>query len=153
MNDRDLLILKYLHTFNNITKTANALFISQPALTARIKQLEQELGTKLIYSSNKGIYLTATGLEAAAFAQDADRQTDPQQGRAGDPADLLVEGRKLDVGLTPDLGMVRAPSAAGQAEHRQAAQCGQGEAAAGRRMRPGRDACRVLPGIHDRSLP
>ena len=45
MDDRDLLILKYLAEFKNITKTANALFISQPALTKRIQQLEKELGT------------------------------------------------------------------------------------------------------------
>ena len=70
MNERDLLILKYLHEFKNITKTANALFISQPALTARIKQLERELNTTLLHSSNKGIFLTSTGMEAAVFADD-----------------------------------------------------------------------------------
>ncbi len=48
MTERDFLILKYLSEFQNITKTAEALFISQPALTARIKQLELELDTKLI---------------------------------------------------------------------------------------------------------
>jgi len=76
LTERDLLILKYLKEFGNITKTANALFISQPALTARIKQLEQELGTKLMHSSNKGVYLTPTGLEAAAFADDILRRFD-----------------------------------------------------------------------------
>ena len=70
MNERDLLILKYLHEFKNITKTANALFISQPALTARIKQLDRELNTTLLHSSNKGIFLTSTGMEAAVFADD-----------------------------------------------------------------------------------
>ena len=50
------------HEFKNITKTANALFISQPALTARIKQLERELNTTLLHSSNKGIFLTSTGM-------------------------------------------------------------------------------------------
>lgn len=29
MDDRDLLILKYLNEFKNVTKTANALFVSQ----------------------------------------------------------------------------------------------------------------------------
>ena len=95
MNDRDLLILKYLHTFNNITKTANALFISQPALTARIKQLEQELGTKLIYSSNKGIYLTATGLEAAAFADEELQRLDDFKLRIQAMEDETVGSLKL----------------------------------------------------------
>jgi DNA-binding transcriptional LysR family regulator len=71
MNDRDLLILKYLYEFKNITKTANALFISQPALTIRIKHIEAELNTALICSNNKGIYLTPAGLEAASFAEGA----------------------------------------------------------------------------------
>ena len=70
MDDRDLLILRYLNEFKNITKTANALFISQPALTKRIKQLEKELDTHLIESSNKGIRLTPTGLEVASFADE-----------------------------------------------------------------------------------
>ena len=42
MNEQDLLLIKYLHQFNNITKTANALFISQPALSARIKRIEKD---------------------------------------------------------------------------------------------------------------
>ncbi|MCI6285313.1 LysR family transcriptional regulator [Acidaminococcus fermentans] len=76
MDDRDLLILKYLAEFKNITKTANALFISQPALTKRIQQLEKELGTHLIRSTNKGIALTPTGMETAAYADEALRHYD-----------------------------------------------------------------------------
>jgi DNA-binding transcriptional LysR family regulator len=71
MDERDLLIIKYLSIFKNITSTANALFISQPALTRRIKQIERDLHTKLIISSNKGIQLTPTGLEAVAFAEES----------------------------------------------------------------------------------
>lgn len=71
MDNRDLLILKYLSDFKNITKTANALFMSQPALTKRIKHMEKELNTQLVESSNKGITLTPTGIEAALFADDA----------------------------------------------------------------------------------
>ncbi len=70
VNERDFLILKYLNEFSNITKTANALFISQPALTSRIKHLEKELNTKLVHTTNKGVLLTSTGLEAAVFADE-----------------------------------------------------------------------------------
>lgn len=76
LNERDLLILKYLNEFANITKTANALFISQPALTSRIKHLEKELGTKLVLSTNKGIQLTPTGMEAAVFADEMLKKID-----------------------------------------------------------------------------
>ena len=76
MDERDLLLIKYLHEFKNITKTANALFISQPALTARIKRIEKALGAKLIQSSNRGIYLTPVGLEMAEYADGALKRID-----------------------------------------------------------------------------
>lgn len=60
MDERDYLILKYLSRFKNITKTANALFMSQPALTRRIKQMSVELGSELIQSTNKGVQLNRT---------------------------------------------------------------------------------------------
>ena len=68
MDERDLLIMKYLRNFKNITKTANALFLSQPALTRRLKKLSKELNTQLLQSTNQGIQLTPAGLETSAFA-------------------------------------------------------------------------------------
>lgn len=92
MNDRDFLILKYLSEFQNITKAAEALFISQPALTARIKQLELELDTKLIQSSNKGVYLTQTGMTAAAFAGEMLKKIDELK-----ESIKVIEGKDADV--------------------------------------------------------
>ena len=43
MEERDWLILKTLYEQKNITKTAKILYISQPTLTARIKQIEESL--------------------------------------------------------------------------------------------------------------
>lgn len=68
MDENDLLTIKYLSMFKNITKTANALFISQPALTRRIKNMEKELNTHLIVSNNKGVELTTAGKETVTFA-------------------------------------------------------------------------------------
>lgn len=46
----------------SITKTANKLFISQPAISKAIKNLEDELQIKLFYrDKGKGIYLTNAG--------------------------------------------------------------------------------------------
>ena len=56
--------LKYYYEIvnaGNITKASNNLFISQPALTKAIKQLEKELNTKLLIRSKKGIITTAEG--------------------------------------------------------------------------------------------
>ena len=45
----------------NLTRAANALFLSQPALSSRIKALEDELGLKLFERSAKGMSLTRYG--------------------------------------------------------------------------------------------
>lgn len=68
MEERDWQIIKTLYEHKNITKTAKILYLSQPALTARIKQIENTLGVKLIYRGNKGISFTASGEYVATFA-------------------------------------------------------------------------------------
>lgn len=68
MDDRDWQILSLLYKYKNITKTAKALYVSQPALTGRIKQIESELGVNLLKRSNKGVTFTPHGAYAAEFA-------------------------------------------------------------------------------------
>lgn len=45
----------------SFTKAAEALHVSQPAVTHRIQALEDQLGVKLIYRTNKSVSLTAEG--------------------------------------------------------------------------------------------
>ena len=45
----------------SISKAAENLLLSQPGLSASIKQLEDELGTELFIRSNKGVELTPAG--------------------------------------------------------------------------------------------
>ena len=45
----------------NITKAANELLISQPAITQTIKKLEEQIGYKLFYRNSKGVTLTIHG--------------------------------------------------------------------------------------------
>lgn len=45
----------------HFSRTADSLHISQPSLTQHIKNLEQELGTKLFVRTNGGIFLTESG--------------------------------------------------------------------------------------------
>ncbi|EGO62320.1 LysR family transcriptional regulator [Acetonema longum] len=61
MDDRDWRILQVLFEQKNITKTAQALFISQPALTARLRQIEAEFGVKIAYRTSKGVQFTPQG--------------------------------------------------------------------------------------------
>lgn len=61
MKDQDWLLLKTLFKTKNITKAANQLYISQPALTHRIQQIEQEFGVSIIHRSKRGIQFTPEG--------------------------------------------------------------------------------------------
>jgi len=54
----------------SVTRAAEALHISQPAVTASIKRLEQELGLALLAPGGRGILLTEAG---RSLAEQADR--------------------------------------------------------------------------------
>ena len=56
INDVYNLFLKVVET-GSISKAANELFISQPALSQQLKKLEKEFNAKLFTRSNKGIEL------------------------------------------------------------------------------------------------
>ena len=61
MDDKDWLILKTLAEEKNITKSAERLYITQPALTYRLKNLEKEFGAKLMSRTPNGVHLTHQG--------------------------------------------------------------------------------------------
>lgn len=61
------LLVDALHVFttvveqNNFSKAAELLYVSQPAVSMQIRNLENELGTKLIHRGSKQLILTQTG--------------------------------------------------------------------------------------------
>jgi DNA-binding transcriptional LysR family regulator len=61
MDFKDFAILQVLYEEMNIKKAAERLYISQPAVSYRIQQLERELNSKLLIRGNKGIQFTAQG--------------------------------------------------------------------------------------------
>ena len=60
----------------NLTHGARATYLSPPAASARIKAMEHETGSQLLYRSNKGISLTAAGKIMLHRAQLILRQMD-----------------------------------------------------------------------------
>jgi DNA-binding transcriptional LysR family regulator len=70
MEERDWLMLKLLHENRNITKTAQDLYISQPALTNRIKHIEQEFQVKILIRGSKGVSFTPQGEYLVTCAND-----------------------------------------------------------------------------------
>lgn len=61
MDERDWVIIDTLYKHKNITKTAQELFITQPALTGRLQYLERFFGVKIVNRTTKGVQFTAQG--------------------------------------------------------------------------------------------
>lgn len=71
MDYRDWEILKVLYIQKNITKAARLLFITQPALTNRIKHMEKELGAKIVTRESRGIHFTPQGEYLVSCAEES----------------------------------------------------------------------------------
>ena len=66
--DVDTRLLRYFAVVaqeGNLTRAAERLFVSQPALTKQVRQLESRLGVQLFTRSRAGMTLTAAGRELA----------------------------------------------------------------------------------------
>lgn len=61
MNEFKLLLFYKVATEGNLSKAAEELLVSQPAVTKQIKSLETELGIKLFERSKNGVSLTRGG--------------------------------------------------------------------------------------------
>ncbi len=70
MDEKDWLILQTLAEEKNITKTAERLYISQPALTYRLQQIEKEFETTLVIRGKKGIEFTPQGEYLVNYAKE-----------------------------------------------------------------------------------
>lgn len=82
-----ILQLKYviaIASSKSFREAASRLFVSQPALSSTIRELEEELNIQLFERTNKGIRLTDAGKEFLAYAKEAVSQYE------------LIEDRYLD---------------------------------------------------------
>ncbi len=69
MRDQDWKIIASLYNTKSISKTANLLFITQPALSKRLQMIEQELNTTLFIRTSKGVIFTPEGEYVAERAR------------------------------------------------------------------------------------
>ena len=93
----------------SITRAAEALDVTQPTLTARLRGLERELGTPLLIRGRRGVTLTAAGrrfLPRALSALEAVRR-----GVAETRSAREARGGFLTLGLASDLALYLAPAA------------------------------------------
>lgn len=70
MDEKDWLLLQTLYDKQNLTKTAEALFVSQPSLSYRIQQMEKEFGITIMHRGRRGVEFTPQGEHLAKYAQE-----------------------------------------------------------------------------------
>lgn len=71
MDDRDLQMLIAFKRCRTISQAAEELYVSQPALSKRLRNLENEFNTKLIQTRKSGLTFTPTGELLHAYAMSA----------------------------------------------------------------------------------
>lgn len=69
MNDKDWQILLTIAEIKNMTVASNKLYITQPALTYRLKNIEKELGAPVFLRTPKGVVLTPEGEAIVKYAK------------------------------------------------------------------------------------
>ncbi len=70
MDEKDWLILKTIAEEKNITKAALRLYISQPALTYRLKNIEEQFGAQVVSRLPSGVVLTPQGEFLVDYARE-----------------------------------------------------------------------------------
>lgn len=61
MRDFDWYVISTLRETGSITKTAEILYTTQPAITKRLQSIEQEFGCKIVLRGPKGVVFTPAG--------------------------------------------------------------------------------------------
>lgn len=69
MDEKDCLLLQYLYKDQNLTKAAEHLYMTQPALTYRIRQIEKEFKVEIFSKNGKNIKMTPAGEHLVEFAK------------------------------------------------------------------------------------
>lgn len=120
MELRDIEYFTVVAQHGHLGRAAEALGLSQPALSKSLRRLEQELGAKLVKRTPKGVELSAEGVVLLGRARDlrlaaqgiADEIRDVGRGRAGharigagptSSAEMLLEALLPLVGDAPKL--------------------------------------------------
>ncbi len=95
----DLRLMVRIAEANSLTRGAEASFLSLPAASTRIKNLEESIGTKLLYRTSQGVTLTPPG---QAFVQHARAVLGQLEHLAGDMQEYAkgVKGRLRLAGST-----------------------------------------------------
>ena len=70
ITEKDMQYVLTIANYGNLTKAANALFLSQPALSIHLKQLETSIGIPLLNEGGRRMILTYAGEEFVKSARE-----------------------------------------------------------------------------------
>ncbi|OAS89192.1 MULTISPECIES: LysR family transcriptional regulator [Metabacillus] len=70
MDEKDWNAIRILYQEKNISRASERLYISQPALTYRLKNLEKEFGTRLFFKIKGGIEFTSEGIHLVEYSEE-----------------------------------------------------------------------------------
>lgn len=70
MDTQDWIILTAIHKNKSLSKASQQLFISQPALTRRVQNIEKEFHVTILQRTSQGVTFTAQGSQLAYYAED-----------------------------------------------------------------------------------
>ncbi|MFD1415723.1 LysR family transcriptional regulator [Oceanobacillus jeddahense] len=104
---KQLTYFKEVAKHKSVTKAAEEIHISQPALSKSIKSLEEELGTPLIIRSNKTTDLTDAGKTVLEYTREITNLVDEMKLTVSDLTNLSVG--QLNIGLPPFIGSLFFP--------------------------------------------
>ena len=109
---RQLQIFRAVAELGSFSAAAERLHLSQPALSAAVRKLEDGLGAKLFDRTTRQVVLTAEGEELKRLAS---RLIDEFEAVAADLQDYLAQRRgRVVVAALPSLAAVTLPSALGR---------------------------------------
>ena len=77
---RQLKVFESVARHLNYTRASEELFLTQPAVSMQVKQLEGQLGVALFEQLGKRIHLTEAGREVLGYARTVTQQLDELEG-------------------------------------------------------------------------
>ena len=103
MDEKDFELLQALADSRNITKAADRLYITQSALSKRIRSIERELGVEILLRSHQGIRFTPSGeavlAHSRAAAQEMEQMRIQLDSMQGEVCGTLNAGSSINYAL------------------------------------------------------
>ena len=81
------------------TRASKAVFVSQPALSLSVRELEEELGAELFYRAGRGVRLTPAGQALLGQARQALRDVDTARAAVASVTGLVTGSLTLGIVL------------------------------------------------------